>query len=427
MKYQISSVIAKLAMRDRTRFALGEIEFGLISSARPASRREDRRPAPAGRLPFRRFRRIDWRGTQHSSQDSRPRMRIASVARALPQRRYDQSDICRSLEQIWADRPSAASRVAGLLENTRVRSRHLVLQLEDYSEPRTFGQNNDLWIEHAQALGQEALELALERAGLVATDIDAIFSVSVTGIASPSLEARLANKMNLRSDIKRTPIFGLGCVAGAAGISRAVDYVKAYPDQVAVLVSVELCSLTFQPDDTSVANLISTGLFGDGAAAVVVVGEERARKLGTKGLRVIDTRSVFYHDTEDLMGWKISERGFDIILSPSVPNVAREMLAPGVDEFLSGHDLARKDIASWICHPGGPKVLSAMQAGLGLSDHDVRFAWKVLAEQGNLSSTSVLMALDETLQAGGVEVGERGMLLAMGPAFCSEFVLFEWC
>lgn len=354
-------------------------------------------------------------------------MRIASVARALPQRRYDQSDICRSLEQIWADRPSAASRVAGLLENTRVRSRHLVLQLEDYSEPRTFGQNNDLWIEHAQALGQEALELALERAGLVATDIDAIFSVSVTGIASPSLEARLANKMNLRSDIKRTPIFGLGCVAGAAGISRAVDYVKAYPDQVAVLVSVELCSLTFQPDDTSVANLISTGLFGDGAAAVVVVGEERARKLGTKGLRVIDTRSVFYHDTEDLMGWKISERGFDIILSPSVPNVAREMLAPGVDEFLSGHDLARKDIASWICHPGGPKVLSAMQAGLGLSDHDVRFAWKVLAEQGNLSSTSVLMALDETLQAGGVEVGERGMLLAMGPAFCSEFVLFEWC
>jgi alkylresorcinol/alkylpyrone synthase len=355
-------------------------------------------------------------------------MRIASVARALPKYRYDQADICRSLEQIWADRPSAASRLGSLLENTRVRARHLVMPLEEYAEPRTFGQTNDLWIEHAQDLGQAALQQALDQVGLTPTDIDAVFSVSVTGIASPSLEVRLANRMGLRSDIKRTPIFGLGCVAGAAGIARAADYVKAYPDQIAALVSVELCSLTFQRDDTSVANLISSGLFGDGAAAVIVVGEERAQKLGLEGgLQVIDTRSVLYPDTQDVMGWSISERGFDIVLSPTVPTIAREMLAPGADAFLADHGLQRSDIATWVCHPGGPKVLSAMQEGLGLSDHDVRFAWKVLAETGNLSSTSVLLALDEVLQAGSPGKGSRGMLLAMGPAFCSEYVLFEWC
>lgn len=353
-------------------------------------------------------------------------MRIASVARALPEHRYDQSDICRSLERIWADRPSAVTRLETLLENTRVRTRHLVMPLEAYLEPRTFGQFNDLWIEHAQDLGQAALQSALDQVGLAPTDIDAVFTVSVTGVCSPSLEVRLANRMGMRSNIKRTPIFGLGCVAGAAGIARATDYVKAYPDQVAALVSVELCSLTFQRDDTSVANLISSGLFGDGAAAVIVVGEERAQKLGLQGLQVIDTRSVLYPDTEEVMGWSISERGFDIVLSPSVPTIAREMLAPGVDTFLKDHDLARTDIATWVCHPGGPKVLSAMQEGLGLSDHDVRFAWKVLSETGNLSSTSVLLALDEVLQEGSPGAGSRGMLLAMGPAFCSEYVLFEW-
>ena len=353
-------------------------------------------------------------------------MRIVSVARALPPHRYDQEQIRTALERIWSETPSAVNRLPKLHENTRVETRHLALPLEEYGKPRTFGETNDHWIRVSQELGQEALGKALEQAGLKPTDIDAIFSVSVTGIASPSLEARLANRMGFRSDVKRTPIFGLGCVAGAAGIARAADYVKAYPDQIAVLVSVELCSLTFQPDDISVANLISCGLFGDGAAAVILVGAERARKLGLDGPRIRDTRSVLFPDTEDVMGWKISERGFDIILSPQVPVIARELLAPGVDEFLAEHGLERSDIATWVCHPGGPKVLMGIQDGLGLTDHDVRFAWKVLAEQGNLSSTSVLMALHEIMQEGAPAAGAPGMLLAMGPGFCSEFVLFDW-
>ena len=189
-------------------------------------------------------------------------MRIASVARALPEHQYAQTDICAKLQEIWADHPSIVNRLPQLHANTQVETRHLALPLEEYGKPRSFGEANDAWIKTSVDLGEKALRRALEPLGLSPQDIDAIFAVSITGVASPSLDARLANKMRFRSDIKRVPIFGLGCVAGAAGIARAVDYVRAFPDQVAVLVSVELSSLTFQAEDHSVANLISCGLFG---------------------------------------------------------------------------------------------------------------------------------------------------------------------
>ena len=353
-------------------------------------------------------------------------MRIASVAKAVPPYRYTQDQIRARLESLWAAKRSVVSRLQPLHDNTLVRSRNLALPLEEYGVHNKFGVMNDHWIRVAQDVGQEALQKALDQVQLKPTDIDAIFSVTVTGVCSPSLDARLANRMGFRDDIKRTPIFGLGCVAGAAGISRAIDYVRAFPDQIAVLVSVELSSLTFQVDDTSVANLISVGLFGDGAAAVVIVGEERAQKMGLRGLRVVDTKSVFYPNTEDLMGWRVSERGFDIILSPEVPKVAQERIAPGVDALLSARGKSRADVSSWVCHPGGPKVLAAMRDGLGLTDADVQFAWRSLAEQGNLSSSSVLMVLHDTIEEAPRAAGELGMLLAMGPAFCSEVVLFEW-
>lgn len=353
-------------------------------------------------------------------------MRIASVGRALPRHRHGQEEIRCALERIWADRPELLRRLPKLHENVRVRTRHLVLPLEEYARARTFGETNDLWIDHAQALGEQALRSALDEAGLGVDEVDAVFSVSVTGIASPSLDARLVNRMGLRTDVRRTPIFGLGCVAGAAGIARAADYVRAYPDQVAALVSVELCSLTLQRDDPSVANVISTALFGDGAAAVIVVGEERARRMGLDGPCVRGSRSVFYRDTEDVMGWRISERGFEIVLSSAVPTIARERIGPDVDAFLAEHGLGREEIRTWICHPGGPKVLQGLQDGLGLTDEAVGLSWKVLAEQGNLSSTSVLMVLHEVMHGERPGVGSLGLLFAMGPAFCSEFVLLEW-
>ncbi len=218
------------------------------------------------------------------------------------------------------------------------------------------------------------------------------------------------------------PIFGLGCVAGAAGIARAADYVKAYPDQVALLVSVELCSLTLQRQDLSIPNLISSGLFGDGAAAVVVVGSERP----AAGPRILASRSVFYPDTERVMGWEISERGFQVVLSAEVPEMVRRHLRRDVDRFLADHGHRREEIASWVAHPGGPRVLEAMAEALELPAEALDVTWRSLREVGNLSSTSVLLVLEETLRVRRPQPGSLGLLLAMGPGFCSELVLLEW-
>ena len=353
-------------------------------------------------------------------------MKIASVGRALPAHRYAQSAITRTLLDMVDVPENIGRRIEKMHERVRVLHRHLALPLEEYAGLTTFGKANDAWVRAGLGLGEHALADALARADLGVKDVDAIFSVTVTGLASPTLDARLVNRMGLRKDVKRIPIFGLGCVAGVAGISRAVDYVKGHPDQVAVLLSVELCSLNFQRDDLTVAGMISTGLFGDGAAAVVVVGEERAARMGLTGPTVRTTRSTFYPDTEDVMGWDISEKGFRIVLSEGVPMIARECLGRDVTEFLAAQHLTRDDIRSWVCHPGGPKVLEAMQDSLGLPDEAVAFSWETLAEQGNLSSTSVLMVLREVFDRARPARGELGMMVAMGPGFCSEMALLEW-
>jgi alkylresorcinol/alkylpyrone synthase len=353
-------------------------------------------------------------------------MRIVSVGRALPVHRYPQGSITAALLAMLDLPAETARRVVALHERVRVEHRHLALPLERYAGLETFGQANDAFIAAAVDLGERAVTDALARAGLAPRDVDAIFDVTVTGVCSPALDARLMNRMDFRSDTKRCPIFGLGCVAGVAGISRAVDYLKGHPNGVVVLLSVELCSLNLQKGDLSTAAIISTGLFGDGAAAVVLVGEERARRMGTSAPRVVTTRSNFYRDTEDVMGWRISEHGFELILSEGVPRVARERLGPDVARFLDDLHIEKERIASWVCHPGGPKVLEAMRDALELSDDDVALSWKVLAEQGNLSSASVLMVLREVFDTRRPRPGELGVMVAMGPGFCSEVLLLEW-
>ena len=278
------------------------------------------------------------------------------------------------------------------------------------------------WIEVAEELGEQALCKALTRAGLSVKDLGAIFFVSVTGIASPSIDARLVNRMGLPNSIKRVPIFGLGCVAGAAGIARAADYVRAYPGQCAALVSVELCSLTWQRDDLSAANLISSGLFGDGAAAAVIAGAEVA----VGGPRILCSRSSFYPGTQDVMGWAVSEKGFRIVLSPDVPRMVYEHLASDVESFLADNGLSRADIQSWIMHTGGPKVLEAMSDALQLPAGALDASWDSLRTVGNLSSASVLLVLEDFMNERRPAAGSYGLLAAMGPGFCSELVLLRW-
>src|SRR5450432_1775089 len=262
-------------------------------------------------------------------------MQIASAASAFPKHYYSQTQLMEALRQYWGDKLEHPNVLQRLHRNVKVDGRHLAMPAEDYLALSTWGQANDVWIKVGQELGEQALCKALQIAGLAPKDLGALFFTSVAGICSPSIDALLINRMGLSPNIRRLPIFGLGCVAGAAGISRAADYVRAYPSQAAALVSVELCSLTIQREDLSVANMISSGLFADGSAAVIVTGDDMKRP----GPTILATKSVFYPDTEEMMGWQVSEKGFRITLSPEVPDLIRKQLGHDLDSFLGeqGH------------------------------------------------------------------------------------------
>ena len=347
---------------------------------------------------------------------------VAAVGRAFPPHFYDQETLLAALKHAWSSRHHNSDRLDAIHRHVMVGGRHLALPLEEYASLDSWEKANTRWIAIAQDIGAEAVRQALDRAGLAPADVDALIFVSVTGIATPSIDARLMNRLGLPPRVKRTPIFGLGCVAGATGIVRAADHVRAYPGQVAVLLSVELCSLTIQHADVSVPNLIATGLFGDGAAAAVVTDRDTPRS----GPAILDSRAVFYPDSERVMGWDITDSGFRIVLSADVPQVVYGHLAADVDRFLSDHGLTRDDITTWVSHPGGPKVLEAVQAALHLPEGALDASWRSLRAVGNLSSASVLMVLEDVMCGERPDPGQYGLLLAMGPGFCSELVLLRW-
>ena len=349
-------------------------------------------------------------------------MRIAAASTALPPHYYPQQTLVHAFRKHWGGRLDRFDILERLHAATQVDGRYLALPLESYPLA-SWGEANNHWIRVSLELGEQAICRALQQSGISSDQIGAFFFVSITGVASPSIEARLMNRMRLNPRMKRVPIFGLGCVAGAAGIARAADYVKAFPNQAALLLSVELCSLTIQQDDFSAANLISTGLFGDGAAAVIVCGEEVE---AAEGPTVIATRSIFYPETEYVMGWDISQTGFRIVLSRDVPEVVQNNLGRDVDEFLADHQLTRSDIESWVIHTGGPKVLEATESALGLTNGTLAVSWECLRRTGNLSSASVLFVLEQVMRNKKPPAGSWGVLAAMGPAFCSELLLLRW-
>ncbi len=354
-------------------------------------------------------------------------IRISGVAGVMPEHRYPQETITSAFKTFWDGKLRSPERLDQFHQRVGVDHRHLAFPMERYPQFSSFGETNAAWIEVAEEIGAKALDAALERAGLQRQDLNALFVVSVTGIASPSLDAKLINRLGLRRDIKRTPIFGIGCAGGAIGLTRAADYVRAYPDQHAALLAVELCSLTIQRDDLSPANLIAIGLFADGAAAAIVSGAQTAdRQEGPRSPKIISSSSVFYPGSEDIMGWDISEKGLKIVLSPRLPDLIKKNLGGDVDAFLAQHRLTRQDIGTWVMHPGGPKVLNAIQDTLGLPDNALEKSWDTLRRFGNLSSASVLLVLEETLGNAKPEPGTYGVLLAMGPGFCAEMILLQW-
>jgi len=359
------------------------------------------------------------------SRTSAARPAVLSVGRALPPNHVDQETLTAALRAHWARQHFNAERLDELHRAVKVKGRHLALPLAEYLPLDTFKKSNDAWIRVAEELGAEAVLRALDAAGLRPADVDQLVFVTVTGLATPSIDARLVNRLGLRRDVKRVPIFGLGCVAGASGLARLSDLLAGFPGEVGVLLSVELCSLTLQRDDLSVANAVASGIFGDGAAAVVLAGGSRAVN-GAPGPRVVATRAAFYPDTEWVMGWDFRDTGFQVVLSAEVPRITRENIGQDVDGFLASQGLRREDVRHWIAHTGGPKVLEAFQSALGLPDAALRRSWTSLEELGNLSSASVLFVLGDLLDSGEPRPGDVGMVVAMGPGFCAEMVLLRW-
>ncbi len=353
-----------------------------------------------------------------------PHPAILSVGRALPPNHVDQDTLISALSVYWGRKHFNVERLADIHRAAQVGGRHLALPLAEYVGLDSFAKCNDAFIRVGADVGEAAVRAGLSAAGLSPADVDHLWFVTVTGISTPSLDAKLANRLGLKPGVKRTPVFGLGCMAGAAGLARASDVLRAFPGEVAVMLSVELCSLTLQREDASVTNVVATGLFGDGAAAAVLSGGARAE--GARAPRIVATRSVFYPETEWVMGWDVVDTGFKVVLSAKVPEVVESRIGGDVDAFLAAHGLARRDVSHWVAHTGGPKVLEAFRRSLDLPPAAVERSWRSLREIGNLSSASVLFVLGDLLDAGEARPGEVGLLAAMGPGFSAELVLLRW-
>jgi alkylresorcinol/alkylpyrone synthase len=347
--------------------------------------------------------------------------RIAGASLALPANRYEQDEVAVALTTF------GEPGFMRFVQTSGVDHRSLALPLARYPELTGFTEANNAYIEVAVDLGEQAVLSALAVAGIEPDEVDAIVAVTSTGVAVPTVDARLASRIGLRPDVKRLPLFGLGCVAGATGLARVHDYLRGFPTHTAVLLSVELCSLTLQRDDSSIPALIGVCLFGDGAAAVVATGADRVPAgLGpTRGPRILATRSRLIPDTIDVMGWEIGSNGFGLVMSRDVPKMSDDYLREEVDGFLAEQGLSTADISTWICHPGGPKVLDSIENAIGLPPQALAHSRNSMRENGNMSSVSVLDVLRRTIAEPPPE-GSLAVMLAMGPGFSFELLLLSW-
>lgn len=307
-----------------------------------------------------------------------------------------------------------------VIDNSAIDQRYCVFPPEYAIEPRPLAQINAEYAEKAVELGLQVTEQSLAQAGMTPADVDLLVTVSCTGVMIPSLDAHLATILGFRSDVRRLPITELGCAAGAAGLARTWEYINAFPDRTALLVAVEIPTLTFQRRDVSQANLISAALFGDGAAGVVVTGRE------AQGPRILASECFLFPNSLAAMGFDLRDTGFHIVLSKDVPDLIRERVKGLAEGFLARQGLRQEDISAFLLHPGGQKLLSFMQEELGLKRADTEISWDILRRYGNLSSASVLFILNEWLVQREMPSGSYGLLMAFGPGFTAEMILLQW-
>lgn len=374
--------------------------------------------------------------------------RLEALATALPPRVLEQATAKRHALRHFRRLPNLR-RLLSLFDNDHIRTRHLVLSAEEILSGGSFAARNARYLEHALELAESASRAALAAAGVGPQEVDQIVLVSSTGIATPSLDAHLLNRLGLTPAIRRWPLWGLGCAGGAAGLALAADLARARPDSRVLLVAVEICSLTFQSRDISKRNLVATSLFADGAAAVLLAGPAaRATEAGrshaprptsttltrswpSRGRpaappRVVASSSTTWSDSLEVMGWQLGEDGLEVVFSREIPAIVAQRMRGTVEAFLEELGLDRHRIRHWIAHPGGAKVLESYQRALELSPEDLRHSRRVLGRCGNISSPTVFFVLEECLRRGTVAAGDWGLLTALGPGFSANQSLLAW-
>ena len=348
---------------------------------------------------------------------SEPNPKILSVATALPPHRVGQGEAKRFARGMFAGAHKDFERLIPIFDNVHVENRYFCVPVEWFEEDHSFSEKNALYVEHALNLSEKAARRALDRAGADPEDVGAIFFVSTTGFSTPSLDAKLIFRLGLSEHTCRVPIWGLGCAAGAAGLARAAEHARLYPEGLVLLVGVELCGLTFQRGDLSKSNLVSTSLFADGAAAVVLGAEA--------GPEVLGGYSTTWPGTEDVMGWELVDTGLKVQLSKSVPVIVRERLRPNLMQACVSLGLDFDELEHYVLHPGGAKVLDAFEEVLGIEQGGLAYSRGVLRDCGNMSSVTVLFILDRFLRAAEYAPGDLGVLSAMGPGFSAEHVFIR--
>jgi alkylresorcinol/alkylpyrone synthase len=347
--------------------------------------------------------------------------RILAAASAFPPHVVPQAAVREAIGQIFAGRIPGLQRLLAVFDHSRIDTRQLMRPLDWYCQPRSAQERNRIYLDEGLELLTRATQCCLERSSSKPASIDHIVAVTSTGHAAPSLDARLINRLELRRDVTRLPIWGLGCAAGAAGLARAFDHCRAHPRARVLLVALETCSLTFMASDLSKKNLVGTAIFADGAAAVLVAGAEAA----ASGPRLLATSSHLFPQSENIMGWDFGDTGMQLILSPRLPAVVKEELPGLVDDFLHSRGLERSDILHYLTHPGGAKVVDAYREALGLTNGELDLTEEVLREHGNVSSVSVLVVLEKWLASQRAARPGYGLLSAFGPGFSAEQVLLE--
>ena len=349
--------------------------------------------------------------------------RVISVGTAVPPYRFRQSELKGYAKEILSGNGHDPGRMLDVFDSTEIENRGFVHPIEWFEGGKSFSELSQCYVAGALDLSRSAVEDCLNNYGGDPGDFDHIIYVTSTGVSAPTIDALLLNEMKLDIHLKRTPIWGLGCAGGAAGLSRALEYTKARPESAVMLIAAEICSLAFHGEDFSKSNMVSLALFSDGAAAVIVAGKDNAL-YSRSSLNLLDSHSTTYYDSLDIMGWEILDDGFKAIFSKEIPSIVKERVRGNVEELLSKSGLSLKDLKHYVVHPGGPKVLSEYERALGLEEGSFGNSRKVLREHGNMSSPTVLYVLRDLMENGRTEPGEYGIISALGPGFSSELLLF---